>query len=82
LKFAHGTGPYQQWGYIGQSEVANGEKFNEFFESEGAKGTAPNAYIVSHIEGNTNPELPPEFTLPATQEGETAIKGEEFKIVG
>jgi len=81
LHFQHGTGVYQQWGYFGANEAENGEKFNEFFESEGAKGTPPNAFIVSHIEGNKNPALPEEFTLPATQEGVSLIKQETLKLI-
>ncbi len=80
LKFSKGTTVYQQFGYFGANEAENGAKFEEYF-GEG-KGSAPSAFIVSHIEGNTNPALPPEFTLPATQEGTTAVKGETFKIVG
>lgn len=81
LKFSKSSGGvYQQWGYFGASEAENEAKFKEFFAEE--KGSAPNAFIVSHIEGNKNPALPEEFTLPATQEGTTEVKGESFKIVG
>jgi hypothetical protein len=82
FKFSKGDTPYQQFGYAGADEAENGSKFEEFFGSEGAKGTAPTAAILSHIEGNTNPALPPEFTLPATQEGLSEVKGEALKIVG
>jgi hypothetical protein len=82
LKFAHGTGAYQQFGYIGADEAENGSKFEEWFGSGGKAGTPPTHDIESHVEGNTNKALPEEFTLPATQEGTTAIKGEAYKIVG
>ena len=81
IKFSKSSGGvYQQWGYFGANEAENEAKFKAFFNEESAE--APNAFIVSHIEGNTNPALPPEFTLPATQEGTTEIKGESLKIVG
>jgi len=78
FKFAKGTTPYQQFGYAGANEAENGAKFEEYF-GEG-KGSAPTASILSHVEGNSNPALPPEFTLPATQEGLSEVKGEALKI--